>query len=112
MDEIRFLAGPIVQRHYDKVEEERQALQKAREEAEAAKKAAQEAAKQAEEASKRANEAAAKATGDLTTNEGDGVANGGSQSDPVVLSSDDAEMKDVETVKPDAVEEAGEGAPS
>ncbi|KAI9883752.1 MAG: Heat shock protein hsp88 [Watsoniomyces obsoletus] len=120
MDEIRFLAGPIIQRHYDKVEEERQALQKAREEAEAAKKAAQEAAKQAEEASKRANEAAAKATGESATTEGESAAGdaaangvGSNSSDPIVVAADDVEMKDVETVKPDAVEEvADEGGQS
>jgi heat shock protein 4 len=37
MDEIRAVAGPIVQRYFDKVEEERAAI-RAQEEAEAAKK--------------------------------------------------------------------------
>lgn len=59
MDEIRAVAGPIVQRYFDKVEEERAAAQaiadfeaaKKREQAEAAKKAAlaQEAANSKEE---------------------------------------------------------------
>jgi heat shock protein 4 len=47
MDEIRFVAGPIIQRHNDKVEAERQALLKAQEEA-AAKKRAEEEAKKVE----------------------------------------------------------------
>ncbi|QSS58525.1 hsp88-like protein [Histoplasma capsulatum] len=45
MDEIRFVAGPIIQRHADKVEAERMAAQKAQEEAAAKKRAEQEAAK-------------------------------------------------------------------
>jgi len=59
MDEIRSVAGPIVQRYFDKIEEERQAAQaladaeaaKKREQAEAAKKAAmaQEAANKPDE---------------------------------------------------------------
>lgn len=43
MDEIRALAGPVVQRHFEKVEADRQALQ-ARLEAERAKKAAEDKA--------------------------------------------------------------------
>jgi len=55
MDEIRGLAGPVVQRHFEKVEAERQAVQ-ARVEAErAAKKAAEEEARKAAEAEKAAN---------------------------------------------------------
>ncbi|CAM1511133.1 Fc.00g086460.m01.CDS01 [Cosmosporella sp. VM-42] len=54
IDEIRAMAGPIVQRHFDKVEAERQAVQ-ARVEAErAAKKAAEEEARKAAEAEKAA----------------------------------------------------------
>ncbi|KAF9882826.1 adenyl-nucleotide exchange factor sse1, partial [Aspergillus nanangensis] len=53
LDEIRFISGPIIQRHREKLDAERQAIQKAQEEeaakkraeAEAAKKAADEAAK-------------------------------------------------------------------
>ncbi|KAL4895955.1 heat shock protein 70 family [Aspergillus ambiguus] len=56
LDEIRFIAGPIIQRHREKVEAERQAILKAQEEeaakkraeAEAAKKAAEEAAKESQ----------------------------------------------------------------
>ncbi|KAG7288023.1 Heat shock protein hsp88 [Staphylotrichum longicolle] len=51
MDEIRALAGPVVQRHFEKVEAERQALQ-ARLEAEKAKKAAEAEARKAAEAEK------------------------------------------------------------
>ncbi|KAB8337321.1 hypothetical protein FH972_021621 [Carpinus fangiana] len=40
IDEIRFVAGPIIQRYNDKVEEERQAVQRAEEEARAKKIAA------------------------------------------------------------------------
>ncbi|KAI9683421.1 MAG: adenyl-nucleotide exchange factor sse1 [Trizodia sp. TS-e1964] len=47
-DEIRFVAGPIIQRYLDKVEEERQAAQKIRDEEQAARKAEAEAKKAAE----------------------------------------------------------------
>lgn len=77
MDEIRFVAGPITQRYLDKIEAERQAVQKAREEAEAAKRAEREAAKKAEEESKKSAEPVSK----------------------------EEEMKDAEPVKPDTVEE-------
>lgn len=90
MDEIRFIAGPIVQRYQDKLEEERQAVLKAREEAEAAKRAAQEAAKRAEEAAKKAEEEAKKA------------------SEPATTPLKDEEMKDADTVRPDEVEEPGD----
>ncbi|KAI9788046.1 MAG: adenyl-nucleotide exchange factor sse1 [Peltula sp. TS41687] len=89
MDEIRFIAGPIIQRYQDKLEEERQALVKAREEAEAAKKAAQEAAKRAEEAAKKAEEEVKKAT-------------------ELPHATQDEEMKDADTVRPDEVEEPGD----
>lgn len=115
MDEIRFIAGPIIQRYRDKLEAERQEAQKARDEAEAAKRAAEEAAKQADEAAKRSQEAA-KAVGDMTSKEESGAATqanaaeAGTKSDPVDLTSaDDVEMKDAETVKPDVVEEPAEG---
>jgi len=94
MDDIRFIAGPIVQRYMDKVEAERQAVQKAedekaakkKEELEAKRKAAEEAKKAAEEAKKAAEPKKEQAT-------------------------EDEEMKDadVETLKPDGVEEPGEG---
>jgi len=56
MDEISFIAGPIIQRYQDKLEEERQAVLKAQEEAAAKKRAEAEAKKQAEEEAKRAAE--------------------------------------------------------
>ena len=49
MDEIRFVAGPIIQRYNDKLEEERQTALKKREEEEAARKAELDAKKAAEE---------------------------------------------------------------
>ncbi len=55
MDELRSLAGPVVQRHFEKVEEERQALQ-ARLEAERAKKAAEAEARKAAEGDKQQDE--------------------------------------------------------
>ncbi|EAQ88215.1 hypothetical protein CHGG_04834 [Chaetomium globosum CBS 148.51] len=51
MDEIRALAGPVVQRHFDKVEADRQALM-AKLEAERAKKAAEAEARKAAESDK------------------------------------------------------------
>lgn len=76
-DEIRFVAGPVVQRYLDKVEAERAAARKAEEEAAAKKKADADAKKKAEEEAKKAAEP------------------------------QDTEMKDAEaeTVKPDSVEE-------
>jgi heat shock protein 4 len=47
MDEIRAIAGPIVQRYFDKVEEERAATQAKLDAEMAAKKAAEDAAKKA-----------------------------------------------------------------
>ena len=52
MDDIRAIAGPIMQRYNDKVEGERQAALKAHEEAVAAKRAEQERQKRAEESKK------------------------------------------------------------
>ncbi|KAI9824461.1 MAG: adenyl-nucleotide exchange factor sse1 [Thelocarpon impressellum] len=80
MDEIRFLAGPIAQRYMDKVEEDRQASQRAREEADAARRAEREASKKVDDEAKKGSEAAA---------------------------GKDEEMRDAETAKPDSVEEAG-----
>ena len=79
MDEIRFVAGPIVQRYLDKIENERQAFLKAQEEAAAKKRAEAEAKKKAEEEAKKAAEP----------------------------KTEDTEMKDAdgEAVKPDSVEE-------
>lgn len=78
MDEIRFVAGPIVQRYLDKVEADRQAILKAQEEAAAAKKAELEAKRAADAEAKKAAEPK------------------------------DEEMKDADTVKPNAVEEPAE----
>ncbi|KAL9114467.1 MAG: hypothetical protein Q9227_001548 [Pyrenula ochraceoflavens] len=57
MDEIRFVAGPIVQRYFDKIEAERQAKIKAQEEAAAKKREEEEAKKRAEEEAKKAAQA-------------------------------------------------------
>jgi heat shock protein 4 len=57
MDEIRFIAGPIVQRYKEKAEAERQAVLKAQEEEAAKKRAEQEAQRKAEEEAKKAQEA-------------------------------------------------------
>ena len=82
MDEIRFVAGPIIQRYNDKVEEERQAVLKAQEEAAAKKRAEAEAKKAAEEAAKK-------------------------DAEPPKADDKDTEMTDAdgEAVKPDGVEE-------
>ena len=89
MDEIRFVAGPIIARYLDKVEEERQAAVKAEEEKAAKRKAELEARRKADDEAKKAAEAKSeKANGT--------VANG---------SGEDAEMKDADSVKPDKVED-------
>jgi heat shock protein 4 len=54
IDEIRAMAGPIVQRYFDKVEAERRAVQEKVEAEQAAKKAAEEEARKAAEAEKAA----------------------------------------------------------
>ena len=84
MDEIRFVAGPVIQRYNDKIEAERQAVQQKVEEAAARKRAELEAKKKAEEASKK-TEAPKKEEAPAP----------------------DTEMKDAdgEAVKPDSVEE-------
>lgn len=56
MDELRALAGPIVQRHFEKVEAERQAVQARIDAEKAAKRAAEEEARKAAEAEKGAQE--------------------------------------------------------
>jgi len=58
MEEIRAMAGPIVQRHFDKVEAERQALQAKLDAEAAARKAAEEEVRKAAEAEKATQEAA------------------------------------------------------
>ncbi len=86
MDEIRFVAGPIVGRYQDKIEEERQAILKIEEEKAAKKRAETEARKKAEEEAKKAKEP---------------------------KKQEDVEMKDAseptaEGVKPDGVQEPGD----
>lgn len=58
MDEIRFIAGPIIQRHKDKVEAEREAILKAQEEEAAKKRAEIEAQRKAEEDAKKTEQEA------------------------------------------------------
>lgn len=77
IEEIRSVAGPIIQRYNDKIEEERQTVLKAQQEAAMAKQAEIEARKRAEEEKRKAAEPDAK----------------------------DEEMKDVDTIKPDDIEE-------
>ena len=60
MEEIRFVAGPIVQRYLDKLEEERQARLKIEEEKAAKIRAEAEAAQKAADEKKKAEEAAKK----------------------------------------------------
>lgn len=52
LDELRALAGPIVQRHFEKVDAERRAVQEKLEAERAAKRAAEEEARKAAEAEK------------------------------------------------------------
>ena len=79
IEEIRAIAGPIVQRYNDKVEEERQAALKIQEENEKAKRAEEEAKRKAEEEAKK---------------------------DQEEVKSNDVDMKDSETVQPNEIEEA------
>lgn len=76
-DEIRSIAGPIIQRYNDKIEEERQAVLKKQQEAHAARQAEIERKKREEEAKRQAEAPEPK----------------------------DSEMTDAETSKPDEVEE-------
>ncbi|OJJ63675.1 hypothetical protein ASPSYDRAFT_25728 [Aspergillus sydowii CBS 593.65] len=57
LDEIRFVAGPIIQRHREKLDAEREAIQKAQEEEAVKKRAEIEAKRKAEEEAKAAEEA-------------------------------------------------------
>ena len=90
MDEIRFVAGPIVGRYMDKIEEERQAVLRAEEEKAAKKRAEVEAKRKAEEEAKKAAEPK-KAEGANATSE-------------------DTDMKDADVIKPAGVEEPMEEA--
>ena len=96
MDEIRFVAGPIVARYLEKIEEERQAVLKIEEEKAAKKRAELEAKKKAEEEAKKAAEPKKEKEGEKGSPAP--TANGTSQ--------EDAEMKDAETIKPDGVEDS------
>ena len=78
MEDIRSIAGPIIQRYNDKIEEERQSVLKKQQEAHAAKQAEIERKKREEEA-KRQAEAPQEAK--------------------------DTEMLDADAVKPDEIEE-------
>ena len=79
MDEIRFVAGPIVARYQDKIEEERQAILKIEEEKAAKKRAELEARRKQEQAQQKKDE-------------------------PKKEDKDET-MKDADEVKPDEVEE-------
>jgi heat shock 70kDa protein 4 len=57
MEEIRFIAGPVIQRYMDKIENERLAVLQAKEEETAKKREEQEAKRKAEEEAKKAAEA-------------------------------------------------------
>ena len=75
MDEIRAMAGPIVQRHFEKVESERQALQARLDAEAAAKRAAEEEAKKAAEAQKASQDSAADGAKDEDMTDADAKAN-------------------------------------
>lgn len=106
MDEIRFVAGPIVGRYLEKVEEDRQAVQKLEEEKTAKKRAEVEAKKKAEEEKKAADPNAKKGSEGINNvaaaNGVEGVREGGAEPQEV-------EMKDAEVLKADEIEEP-EGA--
>ncbi|MCJ1463559.1 adenyl-nucleotide exchange factor sse1 [Pseudocyphellaria aurata] len=91
MDEIRFVAGPVVGRYLEKVEEERQAALKIEEERTAKKRAELEAKKKAEEEAKKAAEPAKKAES----------ANGGVREGE----SKDSEMNDADVLKAEGMDD-------
>ncbi|OJJ49878.1 hypothetical protein ASPZODRAFT_128435 [Penicilliopsis zonata CBS 506.65] len=74
MDEIRFIAGPIIQRYREKADAERQAVQKAQEEEAARKRAEIEAKRKAEEEAKKAEEASKTADTDMKDASAEGEA--------------------------------------
>lgn len=80
-EEIRSIAGPIIQRYNDKIEGERQILLEKQQKEHAAKQAELERAKREAESKKQASETPAEET-------------------------KDTEMTDAEATKPDSVEEA------
>lgn len=77
IDEIRAMAGPIVQRHFEKVEEERRLVQERVEAEKAAKKAAEEEARKAAEAEK-----AAQAGADAEMKDADATSGDAAEGDP------------------------------
>ncbi|MCJ1368325.1 adenyl-nucleotide exchange factor sse1 [Acarospora aff. strigata] len=97
MDEIRFIAGPVVQRYMDKVEAERQAAQKIEDEKAAKKKEELEARRKADEEARKAAEPKkaekAESAGKEKGEKGDV----------------DEEMKDADVLRPDGIEEPEEG---
>lgn len=97
MDEIRFVAGPIVGRYLEKIEEERQAAQKLEEEKTAKKRAELEAKKKAEEEKKAADSNARKGGEGINSGAANGVEGGGEPQE--------VEMKDAEVLKADEIEE-------
>lgn len=102
MDEIRFVAGPIVGRYLEKIEEERQAAQKLEEEKAAKKRADLEAKKKAEEEKKAADPNAKKGSEGINNGAAANGVEGGGELQEV-------EMKDAEVLKADEIEEP-EGA--
>lgn len=102
MDEIRFVAGPIVGRYLEKIEEERQAAQKVEEEKAAKKRAELEAKKKAEDEKKAADSNAKKGSESINN----GAAANGVEGEGELQ---DVDMKDTEVLKADEIEEP-EGA--
>jgi heat shock 70kDa protein 4 len=81
MEEVRFIAGPIIQRYLDKVEADRQAILKAQEEEVARKQAEEEAKRRAEEGANKAEEA--KKEGDDTEMKEAPMADDGEPTEPI-----------------------------
>lgn len=98
MDEIRFVAGPIVGRYLEKIEEERQAAQKVEEEKAAKKRAELEAKKKVEDEKKAADSNAKKGSESINN----GAAANGVEGEGELQ---DVDMKDTEVLKADEIEE-------
>jgi len=81
MEDVRSIAGPIIQRYNDKIEEERQKILRVQQEAAAQKQAEIERKKREEEAKRQAEA-------------------------PAPQETKDEEMKDADSAKPNEVEEA------
>lgn len=90
LDELRAMAGPIVQRHFEKVEEDRRAVQERVDAEKAAKRAAEEEARKAAEAEKT-------------------QADGSADQTPAAANKGDEEMTDADGAAKPEVEQAGEG---